>query len=136
MKFPVSDIKDIKVILGGVTYTREWNQYARQNRLTYLLQDINKRIEWGYIDETYTNICHGVLWGVSTGRVNYLVATWLESRTLPELLRFLEEVHANCTTMLEVVFYLNKIHIEAKGYDKDMYTIYKRIKDTKLHSRS
>jgi len=123
MKFPVSDIKDIKVILGGVKYTREWNQYSRQNRLRYLLQDINKRIEWGYIDDSYTNICHGILWGVSTGRVNSLVVGWLDSCTLTEILRFIAEVHANCTKMLEVVFYLNKIHIQEKGYDKDMIRI-------------
>ena len=51
MQYPVSDVKDIKTILGGTKYTREWNQYSRMDRLTYLLQDINKRIEWRYIDK-------------------------------------------------------------------------------------
>jgi hypothetical protein len=31
-------------------------------------------------------------------------------------------------TQLEVISYLNKIHIEEIGIDKNMYTIYKRVK--------
>ena len=89
---------------------REWNQFDRQNRLTYFLQDINKRIERGFIDPSYTNICHGILGRISTGRVNPSgVIGWLCSHPINELLEFLQELRAHCQTMLEVVYYLHEL---------------------------
>jgi len=128
MTYPTTDTKEIKKVLGGAGYVREWNKFDRQSRLFYFLQDIDKRIMWGFIDKSYVNISAGVAWVVGTGRIDALVLGWVHGRTLNELLDLLQELHANCTTLLEVMFYLNKIQIEYLGCGEDMHPIYKRVK--------
>lgn len=132
MQYPVSNAKDIKAILGGVQYTREWNQVDRTRRLQYALEDIQKRVEWGYIDDRYIDICQGIIWGIDTGRITACgVVGWLRSLNLNDLLNVVEEMSLHCTNMLDVVSYLNTMLIQEAGYGKDMYPIYKRVKAAK-----
>lgn len=128
MTYPTTDTKEIKKVLGGAGYTREWNKFDRRSRLTYFLQDIDKRIMWGFIDDSYINISAGVAWTVGTGRIDALVLGWIHGCTLNELLSLLQELHENCTTVLEVMFYLNKIQIDYLGCGEDMYPRYRRVR--------
>lgn len=133
MQYPVSSTADIKMILGGVTYTREYNALeSRQERLIGLLKDIHNRIEWGYIDRKFMDIIWGIHWGITTGRVNSLASSWMSSIRLTEMLDVIQELRESCNSQLDVIFYLNKTIApqvrQLPEYDENMYPVYKRGK--------
>lgn len=133
MKIPENPTTDdIYMILGSGKYSRfittlTDNVYDQKK---YILEDIIKLVNQGILpdrtDCRMMDATMGIEYGMSTGRLNPDVYSWLMSLSMKEFIALILEISKICTTVGSVPFCLNAIQIQM--IERGQGIIYRRIK--------
>lgn len=133
MKIPENPTTDdIYMILGSGKYSRfittlTDNVYDQKK---YILEDTIKLINQGILpdrtDCRMMDATMGIEYGMSTGRLNPDVYSWLMSLSMKEFIALILEISKICTTVGSVPFCLNAIQIQIS--ERGQRVTYKRVK--------